>query len=65
LQSTRKKEQSHIKGFAKNVTFLANLKGSEAQVCGDVNLLLYDYDSVKIDLSGKIAYAHAQAKLFR
>lgn len=45
---------------------LANLKGSEAQVCDELNFLLYDYNAnVKIDLSRKTAYAHAQAKLFR
>jgi hypothetical protein len=35
-------------------------------VCGDVNLLMDDYnDNIKIDLGGKTAYAHAEAKLFR
>jgi hypothetical protein len=65
LQPTHKKEQSHIK-VSQNVTILANLKGSEEQPCGDVNLLMDDYnDNVQIDLSGKTAYAQAQAKLFR
>lgn len=65
LQPTRIEEQSHIKDWQKCDIF-GNLKGSEEQVCGDVNLLMVDYnDNIKINLSGKTAYAHAQAKLFR
>jgi hypothetical protein len=66
LQSTHTKEQSHVK-VPQNVTILANLKGSEKQLCGDVNLLMDDNNNnnnVQIDLSGKTAHAQAQAKLF-
>jgi len=60
LQSTHTKQQSHIK-VSRNVTILANLKGSEEQLCGDVNLLMDDYNNnVQIDLGGKTAYAHKQ-----
>jgi hypothetical protein len=61
---SQKKEQSHIK-VSQNVTIVANLKGSEEQLCGDTNLLMDDYNNVQTDFSGKTAYAQAQAKLFR
>jgi len=64
LQSTHKNEQSHIK-FSQNVTILANFKGSKEQLCGVANLLMDDNDNVQIDLSGKTAYAQAQAKFFK